>query len=190
VPTVEAEETPWGVAIHATRRGGSVRTVQFCMPNMTRRTSPPDDPAETRWQEALAWRVPIDDQAYRSFNLDLAFLTGEPAERFRRTLQEREAVREAAGSIDELAGRVLRGELPIDTVKDHPNVVNIQDTVAQVGQGAIADRRAERLGRSDIGIILIRKIWERELTALAAGHRLKQWERLPELTPTVGAVTV
>jgi 5,5'-dehydrodivanillate O-demethylase oxygenase subunit len=190
VPTVEAEETPWGVAIHATRRGGSVRTVQFCMPNMTRRTSPPDDPAETRWQEALAWRVPIDDQAYRSFNLDLAFLTGEPAERFRRTLQEREAVREAAGSIDELAGRVLRGELPIDTVKDHPNVVNIQDTVAQVGQGAIADRRAERLGRSDIGIILIRKIWERELTALAAGHRLKQWKRLPELTPTVGAVTV
>ena len=27
VPTVEAEETPWGVAIHATRHGGTVRTV-------------------------------------------------------------------------------------------------------------------------------------------------------------------
>ena len=104
VPTVEAEETPWGVAIHATRRGGTVRTVQFCMPNMTRRTSPPDDPAETRWQEALAWRVPIDDTAYRSFNLDLAFLTGEPADRFRHLLDERAAIREAG----RLRGRARR----------------------------------------------------------------------------------
>jgi 5,5'-dehydrodivanillate O-demethylase len=189
VPTVAAEETPWGVAVHATRRGGTVRTVQFCMPNMTRRTSPPDDPAETRWQEALAWRVPIDDGAYRSFNLDLAFLTGEPAERYRRLLQEREARREAAGSVEELAGRVLRGELPIDAIKDHPNIVNIQDTVAQVGQGAIADRRAERLGRSDVGIILIRKIWERELQALAEGRPLKQWQRPERIAPTVGAVS-
>ncbi len=188
VPTVAAEETPWGVAIHATRRGGTVRTVQFCMPNMTRRTSPPDDPAETRWQEALAWRVPIDDGAYRSFNLDLAYLTGEPAARYRRLLQEREAIREAAGSVDELAGKVLRGELQVEAIKDHPNIVNIQDTVAQVGQGAIADRRAERLGRSDVGIILIRKIWERELAALADGRPLKQWQRPERIAPTVGAV--
>jgi 5,5'-dehydrodivanillate O-demethylase len=189
VPTVEAEETPWGVAIHATRRGGSVRTVQFCMPNITRRTSPPDDPAETRWQEALAWRVPIDDVSYRSFNLDLAFLTGEPAARYRRLLEEREAIRDAAGSIEELAGRVLSGEMQIESIKDHPNIVNIQDTVAQAGQGAIADRRAERLGRADVGIILIRKIWERELQALADGRPLKEWQRLPHLAPTVGAVS-
>jgi 5,5'-dehydrodivanillate O-demethylase len=188
VPTVEAEETPWGCAIHATRRGSTVRTVQFCMPNMTRRTSPPDDPAETRWQDALAWRVPIDDTAYRSFNLDLAYLTGEPAERFRRLLAEREAIREAAGSVDELAGKVLCGALRIDEIKDHPNIVNIQDTVAQVGQGTIAYRDADRLGRSDVGIILIRKIWQRELQALAEGRPLKQWQRPAQLAATVGAV--
>jgi 5,5'-dehydrodivanillate O-demethylase len=133
--------------------------------------------------------VPVDGGSYRSFNLDLAYLSGEPAERYRRTLQEREAIRDAAGSVEELAGKVLRGELRIDEIKDHPNVVNIQDTVAQAGQGAIADRRAEHLGRSDVGIILIRKIWERELRALADGRPLKQWQRSPQLAPTVGAVS-
>src|SRR5687768_4545240 len=135
VPTVAAEETAWGVSIHATRRGGAVRTVQFCMPNMTRRTSPPDDPAETRWQDALAWRVPIDDESYRSFNVDLAHITGQPADRFRRLLAEREAIRESSGSVEELAATVLGGARHVDELKDDPNVVNIQDTVAQVGQG-------------------------------------------------------
>ena len=189
VPTVAAEETAWGVSIHATRRGGAVRTVQFCMPNMTRRTSPPDDPAETRWQDALAWRVPIDDESYRSFNVDLAHITGQPADRFRRLLAEREAIRESSGSVEELAATVLGGARHVDEFKDDPNVVNIQDTVAQVGQGVIADRAAERLGRSDVGIILIRKIWMRELQALAEGQPLKQWTRSPDLVASVGAVS-
>src|SRR5262249_30185033 len=155
----------------------------------TRRTSPPEDPDETRWQDALAWRVPVDDYSYRSFNLDLAHIAGPAAERYRQTLREQEAIREAAGSVAELAERVLRGELRIDDVKDHPNVVNIQDTVAQVGQGAIADRSADRLGRSDVGIILIRQLWTRELRALAAGQPLKPWQRPEHLAATVGAVT-
>ncbi len=87
-----------------------------------------------------------------------------------------------------LAERVLRGELRVDDIRDHPNIVNIQDTVAQVGQGAIADRRADRLGRSDVGIILIRRIWQRELAALAAGRPLKEWQRPERLALTVGAV--
>jgi 5,5'-dehydrodivanillate O-demethylase len=188
VPTVAAEETAWGVAIHATRRGDAVRTVQFCMPNVTRRTSPPEDPAETGWQEAIAWRVPVDDESYRSFNLDLAHLRGEAAERYRQRLRDQEAVRAAAGSVDALAARVLRGELHVEDVKDHPNIVNVQDTVAQVGQGAIADRARDRLGRSDVGIILIRRIWQRELLALAEGRPLKEWTRPARLAPTVGAV--
>jgi 5,5'-dehydrodivanillate O-demethylase len=39
----------------------------------------------------------------------------------------------------------------------------------------IADRERERLGRSDKAVILLRKIWERELRALAEGRPLKQW---------------
>jgi precorrin-6Y C5,15-methyltransferase (decarboxylating) len=47
--------------------------------------------------------------------------------------------------------------------------------VTCVGQGPVADRAQEHLGRSDTGIILFRKIWERELRALAEGRPLKKW---------------
>ena len=60
-------------------------------------------------------------------------------------------------------------------MKDHPEIVGIQDDVAQLGQGAIADRENEYLGRSDAGIVLLRKLWLRELDALAEGGRTKRW---------------
>lgn len=47
--------------------------------------------------------------------------------------------------------------------------------MTQVGQGVIADRQHERLGRSDAALILMRTIWQRELRALAEGRPLKQW---------------
>jgi hypothetical protein len=37
------------------------------------------------------------------------------------------------------------------------------------------------LGRSDRALILIRKIWERELQALEQGKPLKQWQRTERL---------
>jgi 5,5'-dehydrodivanillate O-demethylase len=45
------------------------------------------------------------------------------------------------------------------------------------GQGPVYDRENERLGRSDIGIILLRKIYRRELARIAAGRKPKQWRR-------------
>jgi hypothetical protein len=53
----------------------------------------------------------------------------------------------------------------------------VQDVVSQVGQGRIADRTAEHLGHSDSTVILLRRIWERELRNLAEGRPLKQWDR-------------
>jgi hypothetical protein len=38
----------------------------------------------------------------------------------------------------------------------------------------MADRCQENLGRSDVGVILFRKLWERELRAHAEGRRLKK----------------
>jgi 5,5'-dehydrodivanillate O-demethylase len=52
------------------------------------------------------------------------------------------------------------------------------------GQGIIADRTRERLGRSDAVVILFRKLWARELRALAEGHPLKQWQRPAALAVT------
>jgi 5,5'-dehydrodivanillate O-demethylase len=53
--------------------------------------------------------------------------------------------------------------------------------VAQVGQGPIADRPNEHLGRTDVGLMLFREIWQRELKALAEGRPIKQWARTAEV---------
>jgi 5,5'-dehydrodivanillate O-demethylase len=85
-----------------------------------------------------------------------------------------------------MADAVLAGKLSIHEIEDRPDLVNIQDHVAQEGQGAIPDRNAERLGRSDTAIILTRKIWLRELRALSEGQPLKNWTLPDQLAATSG----
>ena len=48
--------------------------------------------------------------------------------------------------------------------------------MAIVGQGKIVDRSRERLGTSDAGVILLRKIWSRELSLLSGGDKLTDFD--------------
>jgi hypothetical protein len=69
----------------------------------------------------------------------------------------------------------------------HPELALVQDIAVQAGQGRIADRSAETLGRSDAGIAVWRRILERELRVIADGGTPKKWERPPEdVIPVVG----
>lgn len=56
-----------------------------------------------------------------------------------------------------------------------PALFSVEDYLTQVGQRPIAPRQHEQLGRIDQGVILLRKIWQRELAALATGRPLKKW---------------
>jgi 5,5'-dehydrodivanillate O-demethylase len=85
-----------------------------------------------------------------------------------------------------MADAVLAGKLSIHDMEDRPDIVNIQDHVAQGGQGAIPERDTERLGRSDAAVILMRKIWLRELRALSEGRPLKNWSLPDDLAATSG----
>ena len=70
---------------------------------------------------------------------------------------------------------------------EHPDLAIVQDIAVQAGQGRIADRENERLGRSDTAIILWRKILERELRAIAEGRSSKKWRLAPvDVVPTLG----
>ncbi len=63
----------------------------------------------------------------------------------------------------------------------------VQDIAVQAGQGRIADRNHEHLGRSDAAIILWRRLLARELAAIAAGRSTKKWTVAPvEVVPTLG----
>ena len=63
----------------------------------------------------------------------------------------------------------------------HPEIVRIQDGITVVGQGEIADRSAEHLGATDAAVILLRKIWSRELRLLAAGNSTTPFARPSDL---------
>ncbi len=110
--------------------------------------------------------------------VDIVHLEGEDAKKkFREFSSETEPDRP---SHVELGKRVLQGKAKIKNLSgaDNYELTRIEDYVAQVGQGAIADQSNFHLGRNDVVVILFRKIWERELRALSEGRPTKQWKTL------------
>jgi 5,5'-dehydrodivanillate O-demethylase len=152
------------------------------MPNVFHmHTSIPSDP-DIGWKECLFWWVPVDDHKHRQFRVNLVPVTGEAATKY---LERQESIKTKADLPHaELAEAILEGKLWLDDVDPaRTDLVRLQDDIAQIGQGRIANREAERFGRADIGVILIRKLWCRELQALADGRPLKQWRRPLGLRP-------
>jgi 5,5'-dehydrodivanillate O-demethylase len=173
---VQYEETDYGMLVSHRERGRTTTNYRI-VPNSVLVHFPPRMVEGSTGTAMAAWRVPIDDENHVNFRLLRTFITGEAAERYRARLAAR-----AARPLEpptELAEAVLRGEIRIEDVKDRTDLQVLQDDVAMVGQGRIADRTQERLGRSDVSVILQRKIWERELRALAEGRPLKQWAPPP-----------
>jgi hypothetical protein len=133
-------------------------------------------------RDHIAWRVPIDDERHASFQLDVQHIhDGIEGE----AVKARHAARmgKLGRSPNELGAAVLRGDIRIQDLKgdDKANIVWVQDYAVQVGQGPIELRKHENLGRSDMGLILQRKIWVRELQALADGKPLTPWKRTERL---------
>ena len=185
--SVGAEESEFGITIKVRRTSdqAGIRLNQFGMPNIQLLRLPPIDPAETAWREFVSWRVPLDDTHYVTFNVNLYHVPPEAAADFR----ERRAATLAKGMdvVAGLAQEVLAGRTRIDDVRDQVwDLVRLQDDVVLAGLGAIPEYRNEHLGRSDRGVILLRKIWARELRALAEGQPLKEWSRPAGLVATSG----
>jgi len=185
LPEIDAEETEYGLVQYGTRSDGVVRVTHQLMPNILYIKGSPNN-TESGWRDAFAWRVPIDDVSHQSFNASLVRVKGEAAQRYREQRERRLARLSGLASAQEVSAAILAGKLRIQDIEDRPDIVNIQDHVGQGGQGAIADRGNERLGRSDIAVILLRKIWQRELRALAEGKALKKWSRPEQLMATTG----
>jgi 5,5'-dehydrodivanillate O-demethylase oxygenase subunit len=174
VPRIVAEESAWGLTERIVRPNHPEQRIEGGMPNVL------FIPAQALGNRGvcvdfLAWRVPVEDAQHLTFNVTLAHVTGDAAEAYRA--RRRAPADQTAAVAVEVGEAVLRGEQRVQDLIDHPLLVNIQDTVAQLGQGTIADRTRERLGRSDAAVILLRKLWARELGALAEGRPLTQWTR-------------
>jgi 5,5'-dehydrodivanillate O-demethylase len=178
LPEISGEETAYGMVRYGSRPNGAVRVLHLVMPNLLVFKGAPTASNRAIERDQFAWRVPIDDYIHRSFNVSHAELSGAEAERYKSEMALRQETADGPPA-NELAQAVLRGEVHVDEIPRRPDIVNVQDIIAQVGQGQIPDRQAEHLGRTDVMIALLRSIWIRELQALADGGPTKRWT-IPE----------
>jgi Periplasmic binding protein len=106
-----------------------------------------------RLRESYLFLVPIDDENHMLFNTQEARVPEHEREAYAAVYAEYIRRRADARPRTEVAADILAGKLRIAEVLDHPNLVTIEDIVAQAGQGRIVDRSEEWLGRSDAGVI-------------------------------------
>jgi 5,5'-dehydrodivanillate O-demethylase len=178
LPQITAEEDAHGVVHVARNSDGTINSSYHLFPNMAYR--------EARTQarggreprgDNVNWKVPIDDHLHEVFNVEW-FPHGELNESYLRRKKEREASHphdDRAQIVDRIfSGELYWHDFPVDHGDSH-FTNNVEDEVTQAGQGVIADRTTEHLGRTDVPVILFRKVWERELRAFAEGLPLKQW---------------
>ena len=178
---LDAEESAWGVTYGFTRPDGQRRVQQFGMPNIFYLTALPTDP-DIGWQESMFWWVPIDDTNHMQFSVHRVPAQGAVAARIHARREARRG--EIAIPHQALAKDVLEGRASMrDVDKKKVDLVRLQDDVAQVGQGLIAERDGERLGRADIGVIAIRRLWARELALFLDGRPTKNWKRDAAIVP-------
>jgi 5,5'-dehydrodivanillate O-demethylase len=181
-PVISVEESEWGIKRYVKYPDGKDLTFFFGMPNINFINGQVVDP-EIKRADVIVFKVPVDDDSHIHFEVRAIALTGELG---RQWIEERRAMRmQAEKDRPELVRAVLAGKLHLSEVDpNRVDFVMLEDEIAQTGQGAIAVRSNEHLGRSDRGVFLLRKIWERELRNLAEGKPIKQWTYRPDMVPT------
>ena len=179
------QETEHGIKYTTTASDEKTIVRHFFMPNIVQLITSlrhdgillDDSPTGGAVMPRLVWQVPVDDQNFEAFVVTYIPVTGDKAE---RVMQLRHQMKRDDGpSPQELGQAILTGKLRIRDVQvpDIYKLIQVEDHVAQVGQGPTPDHSKDRLCRNDIALVLLRKIWERELQCLMEGRPLKQWKR-------------
>ena len=185
IPSLSGFETDYGIVKSQRYSDGKDRIGHILMPT-TLYTLVIEDGFDL-WKEHLSWRVPTTDVHHVTFTLDLIDCEGAELDRYLATREERRRLVAQFEPAADVVAAVLRSDVHIDDVpREHPMLLIIQDDVALAAQGPLFDRATDRLGKSDMYVILLRKIWLRELRALVIGAPLKEWSWPKELSVTTG----
>jgi 5,5'-dehydrodivanillate O-demethylase oxygenase subunit len=170
VPTIEVEETAWGMRSLAYRTPDNVRVNELHWPNCIHIVTPVlrDLPLEHPWSDLYNWYVPVDAETSVLFSARCAPLRGEAARAFAERLPPHRYYNPADEAAALFSGRKAP-EAAIDPVA-------AQDYLAVLGQGSILDRAQERLGQSDVAILLLRRLFRAEMEAMAHGLPGKAWQ--------------
>lgn len=188
LPIISAEETDWGMLRFGKRANGLTRHTLHYAPNVVRVIVPPAAGMDGvgGWPEITFHFTPVDDENHLWVITSKVPVTGAEVERYREKRAEFWQRRGAAPDVTGVAVDLIAGAMPYADVR-HPELAIVQDIAVQAGQGRVADREHETLGRSDAGIAVWRRILERELAIIDAGGTPKIWKRPPEdVIPVLG----
>ena len=175
LPETSAEETEHGMVRYTRGASGKVRSTLYLFPNNERIIIPHFNGEYGDWRDSYITLVPTDDRNHMLFITRVARVKESEMDAYRETQARfRRRVAESPAPRD-LARDILGGKLTIGDVLDHPYIPIVEDAVAQSGQEQIVDRSKEYLGRTDTGIVRMRRLFERELRALAEGKPGKKW---------------
>jgi 5,5'-dehydrodivanillate O-demethylase len=173
IPELSYEETSAGIRQTARRGDGNVRISNWTFPNNNYIMAAPPYPGGP-WIHTGAWQVPVDDEHTLRITIH-AYPGGAIGEQVRRSgglLQ--------GNAMDHMRTIFEEHRLPDAGTAD---VIMAQDFAAIRGQGVVHDRTRERLGASDAGIALLRRIIFRELDAIEAGAPAKAWKGIEGTLP-------
>jgi 5,5'-dehydrodivanillate O-demethylase oxygenase subunit len=183
IPELEYSETESGIRQVATRGQNNVRVSDWTFPNNNHISQPGvsnDDP----WLDLAAWMIPVDDTHTKRISVwTVPSSTPESDRRISEYFQRTAGYNPAQHHDDLIRKRLFPDDVFLP-------LTSAQDYVAQMGQGDVADRAHEWLGRSDAGVVLLRRLFWREMEAIRDGRATKQWRRLhkaAELPEQVGA---
>ena len=182
IPEMSAELADFGLTQTSTFSNGFVRRLALLMPNTLYFNS---GAGVLRGFKSFLWNVPIDDENHMMFFLFIAaHLPPDVGARVAAGVREGRKYLSQLRPVDDIIRAVLSGRERWEDIEDRPDQVLIEDGVVLLGQGVLPDRSLNRLGSSDAAIILLRRLYARELAAIEAGHPLTKFP-----TPDAAALT-
>jgi len=190
IPKVRCEETEYGYTTFATLPEGATHwpesQTHYLMPNANYATRTAPELGREAWREALAWRVPVDDEHTTTFGINFTHMPKDARPAYLERRKKLAVELAELPPYTEIAEAVLRGEMRIEDIEDrhkHPDrLFNMQDYVSQVGQGVIPDRSQWHQGYEDVTVIMLKGLWQRELRNLAEDRPLKSWTRTSRIS--------
>jgi 5,5'-dehydrodivanillate O-demethylase oxygenase subunit len=170
IPKLEYAETDAGIRQIARRSESNVRVSDWSFPNNNHIVTP-GRTKDAAWVHRGVWSVPMDDT--HTYKVGVYAIPSAGADADRATIEHFE-------KYGDYNPADHHDELFVDkTWPEDPSLqlTPAQDYVAMMGQGAIVDRTQETLGQSDAGILLLRRIFWREMEAMRNGKPTKAWRR-------------
>jgi 5,5'-dehydrodivanillate O-demethylase oxygenase subunit len=173
IPEITAELTDFGLTQTSRFTSGFVRRLALLMPNTLYFNS---GAGVLRGFKSFLWNVPVDDESHMMFFLFIAaHLSPEVGARVAAGVREARKYMSQLRPAEEIVRAVLSGRERWEDIEEREDQVLIEDGIVLLGQGVLPDRSLNQLGSSDAAIILLRKLYARELGAIEEDQPLTKF---------------